>query len=123
MSEQFEAIFYGYQHTELFYNIWKCANPQATVLITHGLAEHSECYKELAEDLNRLNYQVIVYDLRGHGRSEGKRGVIKEFDYFCHDLASFAEFCKREFSENLPLFLFGHSMGGLITAKTLLTHE
>ncbi|MCB9025078.1 MAG: lysophospholipase [Bdellovibrionaceae bacterium] len=123
MSEQFEAVFYGYQQTELFYHIWQCSNPKGTLLVSHGLAEHSECYKEFAEDLNRLNFNVIAYDLRGHGRSEGQRGVVENFEYYCHDLNLFTEYCLKEYKKNLPFFLFGHSMGGLISAKTLISHE
>ena len=123
MSEQFEAVFHGYQNAEIFYHLWKVPEHQGTILVTHGLAEHSECYKEFAEDLNRLNYNVIVYDLRGHGRSEGKRGVIEDFDYYCQDLALFTEFCLNKYKENKPFFLLGHSMGGLITAKALLSME
>ena len=123
MNEQYEAIFYGHQHTELFYHLWKCPQPQGTFLITHGLAEHSECYKELAEDLNRLNYNVIAYDLRGHGRSEGQRGIVNSFDDYCHDLELFTQFCIKEYKNQQPFFMFGHSMGALITAKTLLNFE
>ena len=123
MSEQYEAVFHSYQHAELFYHLWQVPEPQGTILVTHGLAEHSECYKEFAEDLNRLNYNVIVYDLRGHGRSEGKRGVIEDFDFFCQDLTLFVDFCVDNYKKDKAFFLLGHSLGGLITAKTILSKE
>ncbi|MCB0389877.1 MAG: lysophospholipase [Bdellovibrionales bacterium] len=123
MSEQYESTFHGYQHAEIFYNMWRIPNPVATILITHGLAEHSECYKELAEDLNKLNYNVIAYDLRGHGRTEGARGVIEDFDIFSQDLLLFIEHCQKNYQNDKPFFLFGHSLGGLITAKTILQYS
>lgn len=123
MSEQFESVFYSYQNVEIFYHIWKCPSPIATLLVSHGLAEHSECYKEFAEDLNKQKINVIVYDLRGHGRSEGKRGVVEDFEYLCKDLVGFTEYCQENYKEELPFFLVGHSLGGLITVKTLLTHN
>lgn len=123
MSEQFEAIFNGHKNEEIFYHIWSCSQPKGTILVTHGIAEHSECYKAFAEDLNRYSYNVIVYDLHGHGRSEGRRGVVEKFDDYCEDLIKFTEHCVDHYKNSLPFFLFGHSMGGLITVKTLLSKE
>ncbi len=123
MSTQYEAIFHGHNNAEIFYHIWRCEAPVGTILVTHGLAEHSECYKDFAEELNKNNYDVIVYDLRGHGRSEGKRGIVESFNYFCKDLSNFTEYCIKEHNPGHKFFVFGHSLGGLITTKTLLTHE
>ena len=57
------------------------ANPKATIIISHGIAEHSGRYKELAGILNENGYDVITFDHLGHGKSDGKRGNIKSFHH------------------------------------------
>ena len=54
-------------------------NSKATVIITHGIGEHSKRYEYLALKLNEHGFDVITYDNLGHGRSSGKRGKIKSF--------------------------------------------
>jgi len=65
---------------------------------------------------------VFSFDLRGHGRSDGKRGHVSSFRDFVDDLESFRRLVQREVSEACPLFLFGHSMGGLIALRHLQQH-
>jgi alpha-beta hydrolase superfamily lysophospholipase len=123
MSEQFESTFRSHKNTELFFHQWKCQDPKGTILITHGIGEHSECYKELAEELNKQKFNVVAYDLRGHGRSEGRRGVVDNFSDFCDDLELFLDFTINNFKGPLPLHLFAHSLGSLITMRTLLSRK
>lgn len=87
---------------------------KGTVIITHGILEHSGRYKHFIELLNKQGYDVYRYDLRGHGKSLGKRGHIKVFNQYILDLKSIVEMVKEKEGE-IPIFLFGHSMGGLIT--------
>jgi alpha-beta hydrolase superfamily lysophospholipase len=69
------------------------------------------------------NWQVFAWDLRGHGRSEGKRGYVNDFSDYCEDQKRFIEFVKSNHHPlGKPLVLFSHSMGGLITMKTLIEH-
>jgi lysophospholipase len=123
MREQFESLFKAHNNNEIFYHIWNTKDSKGTLLVTHGIAEHSECYSDFAKDLNKYGYNVIAYDLRGHGRSEGSRGVVEDFDDYCQDLKLFFQHCREHFKKEKPLFLFGHSMGGLITTKTCLLHD
>lgn len=124
MIERLEGTFWGYQDAELYYQVWRPKTSVGTVLVTHGIAEHSDCYQKLAEDLAAAGRTVFVWDLRGHGRSEGKRGYVNRFQNFSDDLEACIRFIKsQEFSHNLPLVLFGHSMGGLITLKTFINHS
>ena len=92
------------------------------MVVTHGLAEHGECYQNLAKSLQADGWETYALDLRGHGRSEGKRGFVRHFQDYVDDLRSFVELVTRQRKNPAaPLVLFGHSMGGLIT--TLLALE
>ena len=88
-------------------------NAKATVIITHGIALHSVYYRKLADLLNQGGFNVVLYDVRGHGKSQGKRGDIKSVFIFTDDLHSLVEETKKTY--NLPVYLLGHSMGGIIT--------
>ena len=115
-----EGYFRGFNDSELFYQSWIVENARGSIIITHGLGEHSECYQRLVEGLNVLNMNIYGWDLRGHGRSEGKRGVIYDFLNFCEDLKIFLKYIQDQYAVS-PTFLLGHSMGGLICNRTLLS--
>lgn len=120
MAERLEGTFWGYQDAELFYQVWKPASSVGTLVVTHGIAEHSDCYAKFAEQMSEAGWTVFTWDLRGHGRSEGKRGYVNRFQDFCDDLDNAIRFVKTKYLERgKPLVLFGHSMGGLITLKML----
>jgi alpha-beta hydrolase superfamily lysophospholipase len=84
------------------------------LIVTHGLGEHLERHEWLLK-LFSSNYNIAIYDLRGHGKSGGKRAWVDDFNHFLKDLQSVIEFLRRDFSMT-NYTLFGHSMGGLITA-------
>ncbi len=94
--------------------------PKGSVIITHGIAEHSGRYDEIAKRLNDEGYNVIRYDLRGHGQSQGKRGALKSFHQFIDDLHAFVMEEKK--NEAKQIFLIGHSMGGLIVNLYAVKH-
>lgn len=100
---------------ELFYKKDLSNNPKATILINHGFAEHLGRYDYVAGFFQERGYNVYRYDLRGHGKSKSKIGTIESFDDFIDDLDQIVELIKIEIPQ-LPLFMLGHSMGGLITA-------
>jgi len=114
-----EGVFNGYDNSELFWQSWLCENPKASLIVTHGHGEHSECYSRLAESLVADGYQVYGWDLRGHGRSTGKRGVVSSFDEYIRDLKLFVEFVRPRLGDQ-PFFKLGHSMGGLVLLKYLM---
>jgi alpha-beta hydrolase superfamily lysophospholipase len=84
------------------------------LIVTHGVAEHSGRY-DFIFDLFENKFNILIYDLRGHGKSDGKRGSINSFNEYRGDLE---KLIKKNFkdSENCEYILFGHSMGGLIIA-------
>ena len=99
--------------TALLARHWEAKQPFATLALVHGFGEHCGRYQPWAEHLTARGVQVVALDLRGHGRSEGKRGVIRSFDDFRDDLDALLTRA-RELQASVPgpLILMGHSMGG-----------
>lgn len=103
---------------------WRLAdtdNPLGTVLISHGYAEHSGRFMHLADALVSAGYDTCFYDHAGHGISPGKRSCVDVgkliLDHIEHRRKALIK------ARTPELFLFGHSMGGLITAaSSLLDH-
>jgi alpha-beta hydrolase superfamily lysophospholipase len=88
------------------------------LLIVHGLGEHLGRYEEMATKLVNHDIAVFAYDHRGHGQSEGKKGHAESIDQFVEDLEHAMMKCRSIFLE-IPIFLYGHSMGGQIVAAYL----
>ena len=103
----------------LFTKNYFVENPKANILIIHGLHEHCLRYAHVAEALNKIGLNVYTFDLRGHGQSEGPKVNIKSMDEYREDV----ENVYRTVPKNLPIFILGHSMGGLITTDFLLFNE
>jgi acylglycerol lipase len=115
-----ETLFTTADNIRLYEKTWGLDNAKGVVLITHGIAEHSGRYEHVALSLNSAGYSVVAFDLRGHGKSSGKRNYINSFQDYLNDLDEVLTRTKSIFPD-LPLFLFGHSMGGGIV--TLFTIE
>lgn len=104
--------------TGLYWQAWSPeGKARATVLIVHGMSEHSGRYRPLAEMLASRGLSVEAYDHRGHGLSEGRRGWVARFEDLLDDLELFLARARRA---GLPLFVLGHSMGGLIVTAYML---
>ncbi len=97
--------------TKLSGYIWGCGVPRAVMSLVHGFGEHSGRYAHMAAALNAKNISVVSIDLRGHGRSEGKRGVVKDYDDFRADINALLN-KTRTIYPDVPHILYGHSMGG-----------
>ncbi|XP_028410844.1 monoglyceride lipase-like [Dendronephthya gigantea] len=84
------------------------------IFIAHGYAEHSRRYNKFAKCLcSELDLLVVSHDHVGHGRSGGERTMIQTFDTFVCDIFAHLDEVKR-LHPDLPMYLFGHSMGGTI---------
>lgn len=115
MYKRSESFFNGYDGTKLHLQKWICENPVGTILITHGQAEHSECYHRLINALDGQNWNFIGWDLRGHGKSQGLRGYAKDFDEYVLDFNIFLDLSLSLMEvQNKPIVLLAHSMGALI---------
>ena len=104
----------------LFTRAWTPDRPtRAVVALAHGVHEHSGRYAHVASALMQRGIAVRALDHRGHGQSEGARGAVESFDEYVRDLTDFLDDVIAE-SGDLPVFLMGHSMGGLIVAATVV---
>lgn len=110
MSEVFET-FNKQDNTRLSGRYWPAKNAKAVMSLVHGLGEHSGRYESLAPDLVKAGISVLAVDLRGHGKSDGKRGVCTDYNLLHDDLEALLE-KSRSFYPDTPHFLYGHSLGG-----------
>eukprot|EP01062_Namystynia_karyoxenos_P056225 TRINITY_DN47195_c0_g1_i1.p1 TRINITY_DN47195_c0_g1~~TRINITY_DN47195_c0_g1_i1.p1 ORF type:complete len:327 (+),score=97.45 TRINITY_DN47195_c0_g1_i1:96-1076(+) len=111
----------------LYWKRWLCVgNSRGAVVVVHGFGEHCgrAAYDKLALALNGMGLDVYAMDHQGHGRSGGERVHVEDFVCLIRDLRKFVRERVRPDREargvgNTPLFILGHSMGGLIAARAL----
>lgn len=120
--EQRTGYFSGQLGRKIFWQTWGCENPRAILLVSHGLGEHGERYRPLAEALVNIGYLVAAIDHRGHGHSYGHRGAIEQYQYAVDDLSTLKNRLLQDYP-GLPLLLFGHSMGGAIAVGSVLASQ
>ena len=103
--------------TVLFTRRWPAEEPKATVLLVHGLGEHSGRWGHVGRLLAAAGYETVAFDLRGHGRSGGPRVDVDDMSTYRSDLE---DVIATEVQPSpRPWILYGHSMGGLIVASYL----
>jgi alpha-beta hydrolase superfamily lysophospholipase len=95
------------------------AAPRAVAVVAHGLRDHATRYEELAAALVRERFVVYAQDMRGHARSGGPRQRWDSMDELTSDLDRLIAKAKSE-HPGRPVFLFGHSLGGLISTRYVL---
>jgi len=101
---------------------WRAKNPRANLLLQHGLGEYTTRYltqySELIPKLNELGFNVYGFDLPGHGFTRGERGLV--------DLNQAVELhlkARAAIPKDFPLFLLGHSLGGLVTIGSIMKDQ
>ena len=108
---------------KLFFKQWlPSQKPKTVILLVHGLAEHCLRYRHVASHLNNQGHAVVGFDLRGHGRSEGKRIYVKHFSEYVDDLKTIYAYVQTTYP-NSPLFILAHSMGTTISLNFLIDHS
>jgi acylglycerol lipase len=118
-----EGFFQGPRNQPVFHQVWlPDTEPKAALILLHGLGSHSGRYGNIVAPLLRLGYAVHGFDQIGHGRSGGARGMIARFEDFTETLVIFRGMVGERVPQR-PVFLFGHSMGGLIAAFYLLDRQ
>ncbi|MEY3509805.1 MAG: hypothetical protein RJA56_33 [Pseudomonadota bacterium] len=86
------------------------------VHVIHGLGEHAGRYEGLAQRLRAQGFEVWAHDHRGHGRSDGPRGVLPHTAALIDDAAGVLRHVQAAHDDGLPCVVLGHSMGGLVAA-------
>lgn len=114
------------QDTEIFIHgqVWE---PDSTVsgviILVHGLGEHSGRYSShFADYFTQQGFAIVTFDLPGHGKSGGKRGHINQYDDFSKLVSSGVSYTKSKYLD-LPIFVYGHSLGGLIALEYIIKHK
>ncbi len=107
----------------IFVRSWHPAyEARATVVIVPGFNAHAGRYQWVAEQFNAGGIAVYAVDLRGRGRSEGERFYVENFADYVADVAA-AVALARSRQPALPVFLLGHSAGGVVACFFALEHQ
>lgn len=96
--------------------------PKAVVVLLHGLGEHAGRYAPVGEGLAAASYAAVGLDLRGHGRSGGRRGHTPTYERLLDDLADFLAQIEARYPGR-PVFLYGHSLGGNLAINYVLRRK
>ena len=111
------------QEQSIYYQYWLPEIPPRTILLlVHGLNEHCGRYQHLAEFFTGEGFGVYGFDLIGHGKSDGTRSFVQDFATFTNPILTFLNLINEQHPD-VPVYLVGHSMGGLIGAKFLIDHQ
>jgi alpha-beta hydrolase superfamily lysophospholipase len=93
--------------------------PKAILGLLHGYADHGARYAHVMDHLAERGIGCVALDMRGHGRATGTRGYCSRFDEYLDDAAELARLVSDR-ARGAPVFLFGHSFGGLVSALSVL---
>lgn len=107
---------------QIFARYFGVDSPKAALVMVHGMGEHSGRYIPYASYLNSRNISVLVYDHRGHGKSEGKRGHTPSYEILLEEVNNALKHLK-ELCPDVPIFIFGHSMGGNVVLNYALRRK
>lgn len=101
----------------------KAFRVRGVVLLAHGFGEHAGCYERFSARFCERDYAVFVPDLRGHGKTPGKRGVVKSgYGSILSDLEEIKKRIIREYPGR-PVILYGHNMGGNMLLNYILERD
>jgi acylglycerol lipase len=118
-----EGNFKGIRSVSIYYQGWlPVGNVKAVLLIVHGLGEHSGRYMNVVNHFVPLGYAVYGLDHIGHGKSDGGREIVERFEDFTDNLTIYYNMVKV-WQPGKPIYLLGHSLGGLIGSYYLLDHQ
>ncbi len=94
---------------------------RGVVVITHGIRDYAVRYQRFAEQLTKQGFAVFAQDLRGHAHSGGDRQRFDSMARMVEDTDMMVNDAKQRYPK-VPLYVYGHSLGGLITARYSLDH-
>jgi acylglycerol lipase len=108
---------------KIFVRSWSpSGSPRAVVVICHGVNSHGGQYIWAGEQLSAAGYAVYALDLRGRGKSEGERFYVESVADYVSDVSSVIKLAKSR-NPGLPVFLLGHSAGGVVSCSYALDHQ
>lgn len=117
-----EAFFEGKTGNQLYGQCWMpedLSEAKGVLNVVHGLAEHGGRYAHVGEFFAERGYVVGALDHRSHGKSQGKNSEFNHIDELVDDLDIFVDRMRSRVSD-VPLYMFGHSLGGLITTHYVI---
>lgn len=118
-----EAWLDGRGGVRIFARLWDAhGSPRASIVICHGVNSHSGQYARAATVFAERGFAVTALDLRGRGRSEGERFYVESIDDYVSDLSQVIELARSRYPD-LPLYLLGHSAGGVVACTYALDHQ
>jgi len=120
--DRIEETFTGVAGGRIHWRAWTTDEARAQVVIVHGYGEHGDRYARFAERLTGEGFSVWTNDHRGHGRSEGPRGVVMRLGDAVDDVDRVVEMA-RAARPDLPIFMFAHSMGGTIGLRYAIQNQ
>jgi alpha-beta hydrolase superfamily lysophospholipase len=119
----FEAALKSDDGIDFFVRGWEPEQkPKAVIALIHGLGEHMGRYEHVAKAMTDAGYALVGFDLRGHGKSGGPRGHFPSLDAVMQDIQRFLSFLNQRYPD-IPHFLYGHSLGGLLVLIYALKHS
>ncbi|HVQ16237.1 MAG TPA: lysophospholipase [Vicinamibacterales bacterium] len=122
-NETSEGRFDGVGGFRIFYRSWRpYGGARGIAVLVHGFNSHSGYYTWIASQLAATGLAVYALDHRGRGRSEGERYYVETVDDYVTDLATFVQLATSE-NPGLPVFMLGHSAGGVISCVYALEHQ
>lgn len=101
---------------------WPVAAPRGVVVLQHGFNAHGGHLDWAARQLNATGYAVYAADLRGRGKSDGERFFVDKFEDYLADLHLAVDRARSD-HPGLPIFLLGHSAGGVVATSYALRHQ
>lgn len=111
----------GLNGVQIFVRSWRPASTRAVVVIVHGFSSHSGHYLWTGDQLVAAGCAVYALDLRGRGQSEGERYYVESVSEYVNDIARVVSLAKSR-EPGLPVFLLGHSAGGVLSCVFTLDH-
>ncbi len=118
-----EGNFKGARNCSIYYQAWLPeGDVKAVLFVVHGLGEHSGRYMNVVNHFVPLGYAVYGLDHIGHGKTEGPKEIIERFEDFTQTLTIYYNMVAG-WQAGKPIFILGHSMGGLIATHYLLDYQ
>lgn len=116
---QHNEFHFNFHQTKFFGQYWASNKIKGVVVLVHGMGEHSGRYVHVAKKMVAHEFALVAYDHFGHGKTEGKKGHNPGYDMVLESISKLVEEAISIFGD-LPIFLYGHSMGGNAVVNYLL---